>query len=88
MGDVNTSSAGAVFGSILPKKHFGSPPPAPVAVPPAFARQKSSFAPPPQRTVPTRAPTPPPEPEEEPVPEADAGEWAKALYDYTSTVRV
>src|ERR1700733_1406459 len=92
IGDVKTTSFGAVLGSALPKKHFGNPPPPPPTVPSAFARSKNDFAPPPKRTVPTtRAPTPPPEPEAEAEPEeyeaeSNAGEWAKALYDFTSTV--
>lgn len=86
---MNTSSAGAAFGSLLPKKHFGTPPPAPVSVPSAFAKRAHTFAPPPTRTIPaTRVPTPPPEPEEdvEADAEPDSNEWVKALYDYSSTV--
>ncbi|KAF8308835.1 hypothetical protein DL93DRAFT_2086491, partial [Clavulina sp. PMI_390] len=80
MGDVNTSSVGAAFGSLMPKKAPPPPPPAPAALP-ASRAPRSSFAPPPTRAAPvTRAPTPPPEPEEEPEPEPE--EWVKALYDH------
>ena len=59
---------------------------------PAFAGKKSAFAPPPVRRV-SAAPVPAtPEPEEdaqlEPGEEVASGEWAEALYDYTSEVRL
>lgn len=82
------------------EKHTTPPSVAP-QVPSAFAQKKSAFAPPPVRHVsatsppPTRAspaiespsaaspppPPPPARPKEEPT-----GEWAEALYDYSSDV--
>ncbi|KAI0082481.1 SH3-domain-containing protein [Panus rudis PR-1116 ss-1] len=79
-------------------KH-ATPPPAAPPTPAAFSRKRNEFAPPPQRHIsatssttslkspesisppppPARARAPEPEPEEEP-----QGEWAEALYEYTS----
>ncbi len=85
MGDVNTSSVGSVFASALPKKHFGSGPSesrtSVSSIPPAFPKQ-TGFLPPPARKVKQD-----PEPEFEPEQEEDGGEWAQALYEYTSDVR-
>ena len=85
---MNTSSAGAIFASALPKKHFGAPEPrSSVEVPPAFPKQKvsSAFLPPPTRRVAHDVePEPEPAQEEE---EDEVGEWAQALYEYASNVR-
>jgi len=81
---VNTSSAGAIFASALPKKHFGTPEPrSSVEVPPAFPKQKvgAAFLPPPTRKV---APDVGPEPEQAQEEEEEVGEWAEALYEYAS----
>ena len=68
-------------------------PPPTMYTQPAFAGKKSAFAPPPVRRVSAATPVPAtPEPEEdaqlEPGEEVAAGEWAEALYDYTSEVRL
>jgi len=82
----NMAGTGGTVGSVLPKKHFGSPPPPPaVSTPPAPPRPRNSFAPPPVRRVaPTPAPPPEPEPEPEEV-QQEEEEWAQALYAYSST---
>jgi len=64
-------------------------PPAPVHAPPAFSGRKASsgFAPPPVRRVAASSPAQVPEPEEVAEPEGGeevSGQWAEALYDYTS----
>jgi hypothetical protein len=59
-----------------------APPPA-VHTPPAFTgRRSNGLPPPPVRRVSPAAPVTEPEPTEE----EEAGEWAEALYDYTSEV--
>ena len=69
------------------------PPPVAPPIPPAFAPTKNKFAPPPVRRVsdippePVRATPPPPPPRAEPEPEPEEqGEWAEALYEYSSNV--
>jgi len=79
MGDVNTSSMGSVFASALPKKHFGSgQSESRTSIPPAFPKQ-TGFLPPPARKAKQDV-----EPEVEPEQEEEGGEWAQALYEYTS----
>ncbi|KAF8341643.1 uncharacterized protein EI90DRAFT_3150676 [Cantharellus anzutake] len=54
IGDVNTSSTGAIFASALPKKLFGSPEPRPSAtISPAFPKKlgSSMYPPPPARKL-------------------------------------
>ncbi|KAG6895855.1 hypothetical protein C0992_012022 [Termitomyces sp. T32_za158] len=65
-----------------------NPPPAALIPPPAFPAKKNAFAPPPTRIATSESPAFPmrraelaPEPQEE-----SHGEWALALYDYTSQV--
>ena len=82
---MNTTSGTAVFGSVLPKKHFGGPAPTPAPIPAAFQRPKNNFGPPPSRAA--AIPTPEPEAEPEPEPEAEEGDWAEAMYAYDSAVR-
>lgn len=68
-------------------------PPPTVYTPPAFAGKKASgLPPPPIRRVSTAAHVPEPEEDAtaqqpESTEEEGAGEWAEALYDYTSQVR-
>ena len=88
------SSAGAMFRSLRGSTAAKNAPPPPVYTPPAFTGKKAAneFAPPPVRRVPASSTAPAaPEPEEEAQPEPEAatapGEWAEALYDYTSEVR-
>ncbi|EPQ59681.1 hypothetical protein GLOTRDRAFT_109808 [Gloeophyllum trabeum ATCC 11539] len=83
--DVDTSSAKNLFTSLRGSSaNKGKSPPALAPPnPPAFAPRRNNFAPPPRRAgseEPPHAPQPEPEPEEE---EAQ-GEWAEALYDYSS----
>ncbi|KAN0140158.1 SH3 domain containing protein [Lactarius tabidus] len=77
-GDVDVSSAGAMFRSLRGSTAAKSAPPPPVHTPNAFAAKKA-FAPPPVRRV-SAAPEPEPEPEPE---EEVGGEWAEAKYDYS-----
>ncbi|KAH8999557.1 SH3-domain-containing protein [Lactarius akahatsu] len=86
-GDVDVSSAGAMFRSLRGSTAAKNAPPTPVRTPSAFVPKKvaSTFAPPPVRRVSVSpAPEPEPEPEPEEVEEEEVGEWAEALYDYTS----
>ncbi|KAF8485230.1 SH3-domain-containing protein [Russula ochroleuca] len=92
-GDVDVSSAGAMFRSLRGSTAAKNAPPPTMYTPPAFAGKKasSSFAPPPMRRVSASTPpsiAPAPEPEEDAQPEwaveEEAGEWTEALYDYTS----
>ncbi|KAI0301955.1 hypothetical protein B0F90DRAFT_270239 [Multifurca ochricompacta] len=97
-GDVDVSSAGAMFRSLRGSTAAKNAPPAPVPVPSAFGAKKNAFAPPPIRRVPTSssstasAATHSQEPGTEPEPDVQSeeeganagGEWAEALYDYTS----
>ncbi|KAH9956807.1 hypothetical protein BC827DRAFT_1138969 [Russula dissimulans] len=92
-GDVDVSSAGAMFRSLRGSTAAKNAPPPTVHTPPAFSGGKkasSAFAPPPVRRVgPSSSSSPAsaaPEPEEDAPPESveNAGEWAEALYDYTS----
>jgi len=100
-GDVDVSSAGAMFRSLRGSTAAKNAPPPTVHTPPAFSsvggkKASSAFAPPPVRRVgpssSSSSSSPPaasaaPEPEEEDAqPESveGAGEWAEALYDYTS----
>ncbi|KII96024.1 hypothetical protein PLICRDRAFT_34984 [Plicaturopsis crispa FD-325 SS-3] len=83
-GDVDTSSAKNMFGTLrnstANKAYTPPPPPAPAA----FAPRKNAFAPPPSRTASqTNAPPPPPRRQQEEE-EEEKGEWAEALYDYDS----
>ena len=87
------SSAGAKFRSLRGSTAAKNAPPPTVYTQPAFAGKKPTFAPPPVRRVSAATPVPAaPEPEEdaqpEPGEEEAAGEWAEALYDYTSEVRL
>lgn len=87
-GDVDTSSAKSMFTSLRNSTANKSATPPSVAppIPAAFGPKRGGFAPPPVRHV---SPAPAPEPEPEPEPEEEtAGEWAEALYDYSSAVRV
>ncbi|KAI1785340.1 SH3-domain-containing protein [Ganoderma leucocontextum] len=90
-GDVDMSSGKNMFTSIRGSTAAKNAAPAQVAPPqpPAFKRN-SSFAPPPKRgssagaPAPAASPTPPPAlPRRQPTQE-EAGEWAEALYPYTS----
>lgn len=92
-GDVDVSSAGAMFRSLRGSTAAKNAPPPPVQTPPAFSgtggkKASSAFAPPPVRRIPSSssaaAPTPAPEPEFVEDAQPEAGEWAEALYDYTS----
>lgn len=88
------SSAGAMFRSLRGSTAAKNAPPTPVRAPPAFVAKKavSTFAPPPVRRASASPAAPPPEPEPEPeqeqeqeeAEEEESGEWAEALYDYTS----
>lgn len=97
-GDVDLSSTKNAFMSIrhgTANKHATPPPVAP-PVPAALPGIKDKWGPPPPRRVPSTSssrsetkvspPPPPPPPRpvvEEPEPE---GEWAEAMYDYSSEV--
>ena len=97
-GAVDTSSTGnalsSIYGSIA--KKTPTPPDSSPPVPAAFPPKKNTFAPPPVRrgvsdSQSTHAPPPPPPPpvaQEEPEEEEAHGEWAEALYDYESEVKV
>ncbi|KIK65752.1 hypothetical protein GYMLUDRAFT_39269 [Collybiopsis luxurians FD-317 M1] len=78
IGDVDTSSKGAMLASGLSRKQ-PKVRNTPIA-PSAFASKKSNFAPPP----PHRGGSSDPEPEGESEDEEVQGEWAEALYDYDS----
>lgn len=66
-----------------------TPPSVAPPIPAAFAPKRGSFAPPPVRRVsPASPPETEPEPELKPEQEEAAGEWAEALYDYNSPVRM
>ncbi|KAI0346962.1 hypothetical protein BDW22DRAFT_1410907 [Trametopsis cervina] len=90
-GDVDISSGKNAFLSIRngTANKTATPPPVAPPVPPAFATPKRNFAPPPVRRVssitpePVKATPPPPPPRAAPEPE-ETGEWAEALYEYTS----
>ncbi|KAG5722206.1 Myosin IC heavy chain [Termitomyces sp. T112] len=89
IGDVDTSSKGAMVGSLFHGNKNKNPQPAAPLPPPAFPLKKNTFAPPPARhptsespALPKRQPEPEPEPEQEQ--EETHGEWALALYDYNS----
>jgi abl interactor 2 len=88
------SSAGAMYRTLRGSTAAKNAPPAPVHAPSAFSAKKSGFAPPPVRRVsadPVQVPEPEPEPEFQPEggeEEEAAGQWAEALYDYTSEVRL
>ena len=87
------SSAGAMFRSLRGSTAAKSATPPTVYTPPAFSGKKASsgLLPPPVRRVSTSAAhAPQPEEDAQPEPaeeEEVAGEWAEALYDYTSQVR-
>jgi len=93
-GDVDISSGKAMFSSLrnsTTNKHAAPPQVAP-PTPSAFPSRRANFAPPPVRRVDstvsnaanTPSPPPPPPPRSRvPEPEPE-GEWAEALYDYTS----
>jgi abl interactor 2 len=87
-GDVDTSSAKNLFGSLRNSTANKSATPSPPIAPSAFAPKKNAFAPPPARRVPPTTSGLPakrqPETEEEEV----EGEWAEALYDYSSEVPI
>ncbi|KAF9019288.1 hypothetical protein BDZ89DRAFT_1073154 [Hymenopellis radicata] len=74
-GDVDTTSKTSMLLSSLSNKNKGNPISLTPPPPPAFTAPKNTFAPPPKRTV---SASPQPEPQ------APAGEWAEALYDYES----
>ncbi|KAG6838540.1 hypothetical protein C0991_010782, partial [Blastosporella zonata] len=71
LGDFDTSSKGAMLGSLYTPNKNKNPPPSAPPPPAAFPSPKNTFAPPPSRQ--------PEEAEEE-----SQGEWALALYDYNS----
>ncbi|KAI0699829.1 hypothetical protein BC835DRAFT_505457 [Cytidiella melzeri] len=92
-GDVDLSSAKNMYQSIRhgTANKTATPPPVAPPVPAAFTTPRKQFAPPPVRRVssatpePVKAAPPPPPPRAEPEPEAvEQGEWAEALYDYSS----
>jgi hypothetical protein len=94
-GDVDVSSTKNFFGSLRNSTaNKTAPPPAVAApVPSAFAAKKNEFAPPPVRRVPSSSgsaresspqPTPPRRQFKEPEEDEGQGEWAEALYDYSS----
>ncbi|KAF8490968.1 SH3-domain-containing protein [Russula emetica] len=96
-GDVDVSSAGSMFRSLRGSTAAKNAPPPTVYTPPAFTGKKSSGLPPPpvrrvsSSTTASAASAHVPEPEEDAAQprsteeeEAGAGEWAEALYDYTS----
>ncbi|KAI9507184.1 SH3-domain-containing protein [Russula earlei] len=90
-GDVDVSSAGAMFRSLRGSTAAKNAPPPTVYTQPAFAAKKASsgLAPPPVRRVPLASPASAaqvPEPEDDGQLESveEVGEWAEALYDYTS----
>lgn len=91
-GDVDTSSAKGMFGSIVTSsaRKNAAPAPPPVA-PAAFGQKKNPFGPPPVRRATSNSDdTPPPvqrHQQEEEEEEETQGEWADALYDYESAVR-
>ena len=96
IGGINTTSKGSAVSSL-----FKKPQPKPgtgVVVPGAFPKEKGGFAPPPQRVnsagsggVERKSPQPPraspPAPVEEPEEQEYSGEWAEALYNFSSDVR-
>ncbi|KAG6872335.1 hypothetical protein C0995_010679 [Termitomyces sp. Mi166 len=88
LGSLNTSSKGAMIGSLYPGNKSKNPSPAAPPPPPAFPPKKNTFGPPPTRQLSSESPPLPrrqPEPEPEPEPEEEThGEWALALYDYNS----
>jgi hypothetical protein len=90
-GDVDTSSAKNFFGSIrssTANKSAASPAP---VIPSAFGPRKNEFAPPPVRRAGSgaaSAPAPAEEPAAEEAERGGVGEWAEALYDYSSSVRL
>ncbi|KAG6876125.1 hypothetical protein C0993_005413, partial [Termitomyces sp. T159_Od127] len=79
-----------MFGSLYHGNKNKNPPPAAPLPPPAFPQKKNAFAPPPSRTAASEPPARQPEPEPQPQPaeEESRGEWAVALYDYTSQVNL
>ncbi|KAL4241525.1 hypothetical protein ABKN59_000070 [Abortiporus biennis] len=93
-GDVDLSSGKNMFTSLRHStaNKTATPPPVAAPIPPAFPAKKNMFAPPPVRRVPSVSPTPeaaspPPPPPPPPVrhQEEPEGEWAEALYEYSST---
>jgi len=94
-GDVDVSSTKNFFGSLRNStaNKTASPPPVAAPIPAAFAAKKNAFAPPPIRRVPSsststsaREPSPQPTPsrQTDETEEVVQGEWAEALYDYSS----
>ncbi|TDL29125.1 SH3-domain-containing protein [Rickenella mellea] len=88
-GDLDTSSTRNMFAS-LRSSNKNAPPAAPI--PSALPKAGNSFAPPPRRAVSTAAPAAPPTPPRAPSDEleyedeeVESGEWAEALYDYSSS---
>lgn len=75
-----------MFGSLRGSTANKSKTYAPPAVPSAFPTKKNNFAPPPVRTASVQARDE--EQEEEQVEEETQGEWAEAIYDYDSKVRL
>ncbi|KAI0773730.1 hypothetical protein C8Q74DRAFT_1266281 [Fomes fomentarius] len=93
-GDVDMSSGKNMFSSIRNSTAMKSAPPPQIAppTPPAFQR-RNDFAPPPRRVPSTGASTPSPAPTPSPGPppalprratQQESGEWAEALYEYSS----
>ncbi|KZT74484.1 hypothetical protein DAEQUDRAFT_720653 [Daedalea quercina L-15889] len=92
-GDVDISSGKAMFSSLrnsTASKHAMPPQVAP-PTPAAFSSRRADFPPPPARapstasSAPSNASPPPPPPPRPRVPEPEPeGEWAEALYAYTS----
>ncbi|CCM03978.1 uncharacterized protein FIBRA_06134 [Fibroporia radiculosa] len=89
-GDVDVSSGKAMFSSLRNStaNKAATPPQVAPPTPSAFGAKKNAFAPPPSRTSAankTPSPPPPPAPPARPQREdAVEGEWAEALYDYSS----
>ncbi len=89
---MDVSSAGAMFRSLRGSTAAKNAPPPTVYTPPAFPGKASSGLPPPPKRRVSASAAHVPEPEEdyaqpESMEEEEAGEWAEALYDYTSGVR-
>jgi abl interactor 2 len=98
------SSAKGMFSTIRHGTANKNKTPPPVNVPSAFQKRQNTYGPPPIRRVSSNAsmettgsgsqPAPPPPPpmpmrkQATPEPEEPQGEWADALYDYKSGVRV
>jgi hypothetical protein len=90
-GDVDTSSAKGFFGSLRGSTANKNVTPPPPVVPSAFAPRKNEFVPPPVRRVGSGTAAAPAKQPEEPAGEEEeegGGDWAEALYEYSSTARM